>query len=42
MSNRIVFINSDVSNYQTLIEQLPAGSEVVLLDSERDGVMHNF
>ncbi len=39
MSNRVIFINSDVSNYQTLITQLPAGSEVVLLDAERDGVM---
>ncbi len=39
MSNRVIFINSDVSNYQTLISQLPAGSEVVLLDADRDGVM---
>ncbi|WP_394809204.1 DUF4347 domain-containing protein [Nitrosomonas sp.] len=39
MSNRVVFINSDVSNYQTLISQLPTDSEVVLLDAEQDGVM---
>lgn len=39
MPNRVIFINSDVSNYQALIEQLPADSEVVLLDAEQDGVM---
>lgn len=39
MSSRVIFINSDVSNYQTLITQLPTDSEVVLLDTERDGVM---
>ena len=39
MSNRVIFINSDVSNYQALISQLPAGSEVILFDAERDGVM---
>lgn len=39
MSNRVVFINSDVSNYQALIAQLPAGSEVIPLDAEQDGVM---
>ncbi|WP_366084372.1 DUF4347 domain-containing protein [Nitrosomonas sp.] len=39
MLNRVIFINADVSNYQTLISQLPTDSEVVLLDTERDGVM---
>ncbi len=39
MPSRIIFIDSCVANYQTLITQLPAGSEVVLLDAERNGGM---
>lgn len=39
MSNRIVFIDSHINNYQSLIEQIPVGSEVILLDTERDGLL---
>lgn len=39
MPSRIIFIDSHVANYHTLITQLPTDSEVVLLDAERDGVM---
>ena len=39
MPSRIIFIDSRVANYHTLITQLPTGSEVVLLDTERDGVV---
>lgn len=39
MLNRIVFIDSHIANYQSLIEQLPVGSEVILLDTERDGLL---
>ena len=39
MPSRIIFIDSRIANYHTLITQLPVGSEVVLLDAERDGVM---
>ncbi|SJM93542.1 DUF4347 domain-containing protein [Crenothrix polyspora] len=38
MSNRIVFIDPRVSDYQSLIADLPAGTEVVVLDANRDGV----
>ena len=39
MSHRITFIDSHIVNYQALIAQLPADSEVVLLDADRDGVL---
>ena len=39
MSSRIIFINSNVADYQRLISQLPSGSEVVVLDADQDGVL---
>lgn len=38
MSNRIVFIDSHIANYQSLIAQLPKGTDAILLDAERDGI----
>jgi len=35
----IVFIDSQVADYQTLINELPAGIEVHILDSASDGLM---
>ncbi|MDR3432616.1 MAG: DUF4347 domain-containing protein, partial [Rouxiella aceris] len=35
---QVVFIESDVANYQTIISQLPSGYEVVVLDSNSDGL----
>jgi hypothetical protein len=38
MTNRIVFIDAQVADYQTLIADLPTGIEYVVLNSNRDGV----
>lgn len=38
MSNRIAFIDTRVSNYQSLIHRLPAGTEVALLNPAEDGL----
>ena len=35
---QVVFIESDVANYQTIISQLPSSYEVVVLDSNGDGL----
>jgi len=37
-ATQVVFIESDVANYQTLIAQLPSSYEVVILDSNKDGL----
>ncbi|WP_226067319.1 putative Ig domain-containing protein [Dickeya zeae] len=34
----VVFIDTSVADYQTLVNQVPAGTEVVLLDSGKDGL----
>ncbi|MEQ4509724.1 MAG: putative Ig domain-containing protein [Dickeya sp.] len=34
----VVFIDTSVADYQTLVDQVPAGTEVVLLDSGKDGL----
>ncbi len=38
MSNRIVFIDSGVSDYQSIINGLDSGVEVVILNSDEDGL----
>ncbi|PXX09490.1 Ca2+-binding RTX toxin-like protein [Nitrosomonas ureae] len=38
MNNRIAFIDSHITNYQTLIAQLPQTTEAILLNVERDGI----
>lgn len=38
MSSRIIFINSNVADYQRLIPQLPSDSEIVVLNADQDGV----
>ncbi len=38
MSKRIVFIDSHIHNYQSLIAQLSEGVQAVLLDAGRDGI----
>ncbi|MDV6345453.1 DUF4347 domain-containing protein, partial [Nitrosomonas sp. Is37] len=38
MSSRIVFIDSHIANYQSLIVQLPQNTEAILLEAERDGI----
>ncbi|UTH76148.1 Ig-like domain-containing protein [Chromobacterium sp. IIBBL 290-4] len=35
---QVVFVESDVVNYQSLISQLPANYQVVILDSSKDGL----
>lgn len=35
---QVVFVESDVKDYQSLISQLPSGYEVVVLDSTKDGL----
>ncbi|GAB7534018.1 DUF4347 domain-containing protein [Burkholderia sp. 3C] len=35
---QVVFINSNVDNYQTLIDGLPAGTQYVVLDANSDGL----
>lgn len=37
--NQIVFIDSTVGDYQTLIDNLAQPTEVVILDSQRDGII---
>ena len=37
--NQILFIDSTVKDYQTLIDNLNRPSEVVILDSQRDGIV---
>ncbi len=39
MSDRIIFIDSNVTDYQSLIPQLPPNSKVVVLDADKDRVM---
>ena len=39
MVNRIVFIDSNVAEYHSLISQLTSDSEVVVLDAKQDGLM---
>lgn len=39
MTHRIVFIDSNVAEYQSLISQLPTDAEKVVLDANQDGVM---
>jgi Ca2+-binding RTX toxin-like protein len=39
MTHRIVFIDSNVAEYQSLISQLPIDAERVVLDANQDGVM---
>ncbi|ACT05282.1 Ig family protein [Dickeya chrysanthemi Ech1591] len=34
----VVFIDTSVADYQTLVNQVPAGTDVVLLDSSKDGL----
>ncbi len=36
--NDIVFIDSNISDYQSLLRGLPVGSEVIILDKQRDGL----
>ena len=36
--NQVVFIDSNVSGYQTLIAGLPSGTQYVMLDSTKDGL----
>ncbi len=38
MSNRIVFIDSHIANHQSLIAQLPQGTQAIILDAYRDGI----
>ena len=38
MLNRIIFIDSHIENYQSLIAQLPEDTKAVLLDAQRDGI----
>jgi len=38
MSSRIVFIDSLIVDYQSLIPQIPSDSEIVVLDRDKDGV----
>jgi len=37
--NQILFIDSAIEDYQTLIDNLAQSTEVVILDSQRDGVV---
>ena len=39
MTNRITFIDANIVEYTSLVSQLPAGSEVIVLDSKHDGVL---
>ncbi|WP_420066124.1 DUF4347 domain-containing protein [Pectobacterium colocasium] len=34
----VVFVDTSVADYQTLVNQVPVGTEVVLLDSSKDGL----
>ncbi|MBU6488130.1 MAG: DUF4347 domain-containing protein, partial [Burkholderiales bacterium] len=35
---QVVFVNSNVTDYQTLVSGLPQGTQVVILDSSKDGL----
>ncbi|WP_040652582.1 DUF4347 domain-containing protein [Pseudogulbenkiania ferrooxidans] len=37
-AKQVVFVESNVANYQTLLAQMPTGAEVVVLDSSKDGL----
>lgn len=37
-TNRIVFVDTNVADYQDLIPQLPSELEVVIIHAEQDGV----
>ncbi|MBY0484095.1 DUF4347 domain-containing protein [Nitrosomonas sp.] len=39
MTHRIVFIDSNVAEYQSLVSQLPTDAERIVLDANQDGVM---
>ncbi|MBP6057813.1 MAG: DUF4347 domain-containing protein [Nitrosomonas sp.] len=39
MSHRIIFLDSNVAEYQNLIPQLPENSEVIILGASEDGVI---
>ena len=39
MTHRIVFIDSNVAEYQSLVSQLPTDAERIVLDAGQDGVM---
>ncbi len=39
MTNRIAFVDSRVTDYQTLIDGLPTDTEVIVLNADQDGVM---
>jgi|CXWL01.1.fsa_nt_gi Ca2+-binding RTX toxin-like protein len=39
MTHRIVFIDSNVAEYQSLVSQLPTDAERVVLDANQDGAM---
>ncbi|AEJ02662.1 Hemolysin-type calcium-binding region [Nitrosomonas sp. Is79A3] len=39
MTSRIVFIDSNIAEYQSLIPQLPSDSQVIVLDANKDGVL---
>ncbi|MBQ4797137.1 DUF4347 domain-containing protein, partial [Pectobacterium versatile] len=34
----VVFIDTSVADYQTLVKQVPSGIDVVLLDNSKDGL----
>ncbi|WP_090122732.1 putative Ig domain-containing protein [Kosakonia arachidis] len=34
----VAFVDTSVADYQTLVDQVPSGTEVVLLDSSKDGL----
>jgi hypothetical protein len=36
---QVVFVNSNVANYQTLLSGVPQGTQVVILDSSKDGLV---
>ncbi|BAK77466.1 hypothetical protein NH8B_2667 [Pseudogulbenkiania sp. NH8B] len=37
-AKQVVFVESNVANYQSLLAQMPTGAEVVVLDSSKDGL----
>ncbi|WP_017774984.1 DUF4347 domain-containing protein [Paraburkholderia kururiensis] len=36
---QVVFVNSNVANYQTLLSGVPQGTQVVILDTSKDGLV---
>ena len=38
ITNRIAFIDSHIANHQSLIAQLPQGTQAIILDAHRDGI----